>query len=117
VPSEEKTAGPDASPEVEITTTALPLTSEIQREHIGEWSMIGHERVPPHQLEEVTLPLIVESFDGTGVSRINHPPPIVAQRARGVPAARLERGQIGTSEVRRQLVQETLPEVLLSVEN
>ena len=109
VPGEEKTAGPDASPEVEIAATALPLASEIQREHIGEWSMVGPERVPPHQLEEVALPLIVESFDGPGVSWIDHPPPIVAQGPRGALAARLKRGQVDTAEIRRQLAQETLP--------
>jgi len=109
MPGEEKTAGPDASPEVEIAATAPPLASEIQREHIGEWSMVGHERVPPHQLEEVTLPLIVELFDGPGVSWIDHPPPIVAQRPRGVLAARLKRGQIHTSDIGSQLAQETLP--------
>ena len=117
VPREEKTAGADASPEVEIVATALPLASEIQREHIGEWSIVGPERVPPHQLEEVTLALIVESFDGPGVNWINHPPPVAAQSPRGVLAARLECGQIVTSEVRRQLAQETPPQVLLSFEN
>jgi len=71
--------------------------------------MVGHERVPPRQLEEITLSLIVESFDGLGVGWINHPPPIVAQRPRGVLAARLKRGQIDTPEVLSQLAQETLP--------
>ena len=109
MPGEEKNAGPDAASEVEITTTALSLTSEIQREHIGERPMVGHERMPPCQLEEIALSLIIKSFDGPGVGWINQPPPIVAERPRGVLTARLKRRQIDTPEVRGQLAQETLP--------
>jgi len=48
VPAREKTARPDASPEVEVSGDRSALASEIHREHNRQWSIVRGTSVCHH---------------------------------------------------------------------
>src|SRR5919197_5531719 len=110
---EEQGAGADPRAKIQVVATAM-LLGKAQRRDIGEWSRILTEGVPPHQLIEHRLALVIELFDRPSIMRLHLFLPFAPHIGHSVAASLLDLSQIVARHVLADLGEQTVLEILVS---
>jgi hypothetical protein len=111
--SEEQGAGANARAKIQVVTTAMPL-GKAQRRDIREWGRILTESVPPHQLIEHGLALVIELFDRPPIMWVHLFLPFAPHIGYSVAASTLDLSQILARHVAANLGEQTVLEILVS---
>src|SRR5262245_53552715 len=109
-------AGPDASAKVQISTTGM-AASVVESQHVGQGCLILGEVMPPHQLEQMSLALVVEAIDRGRIVALHDPLPFASQLRSDCATTCLDLVQVLPIQVSRELAQEALLQIGLVLVN